>query len=125
MKKNVATLLVLSVTLLGTVGCEQLTHVVWPTAVTCAGPLAADLVSQVEVILAAGGSATEMSQAALNALDALASTYGPEAIICVVEHIISSSLAPTGYAASGSMQAEAARAQNFLNSHHINVLSTP
>jgi len=93
----------------------------WPAFVKCAAPISGALVSEVDVILAAGGDATELSAAAVAALEDLAVKYGPEALACVLGQLIDGWTAPASFQTAAEDSAKAARAQSFLNNHNVTV----
>lgn len=95
----------------------------WPALVTCAGPVSAGFVADVEAIISAGGDAQELTAEAVAALEQLAVKHGPELVACVLEQLIDSWLPSNGPAASQEAQAKAARAQGFLNDHGVTVRS--
>jgi len=101
--------------------CAAWQKVVWPSLVTCAGPVSSQLVQDIEAIIAQGGSAQELSAAAIDALEKLAAEHGATVVACIIEQLIDKWLAPSGIAASADAQAKAARAQNFLNDRGVTV----
>jgi hypothetical protein len=120
MKRKLALALLM---LLALSDCVAWQKVVWPSLVTCAGPVSSQLVQDIEAILAQGGSAQELSDAAVDALEKLAAENGATLVACVIEQLIDKWLAPNGIAASADAQAKAARAQNFLNDRGVTVRS--
>lgn len=100
--------------------CGTLANVVWPTTVTCAGPVASELVAQIEAILMQGGG-TNIGDEAIAALEKLAQEHGPQLVSCIVEQLIDAWMRPTGEAASPKNSDAAARGQDFLNRKGVTV----
>lgn len=100
--------------------CGTLGSVVWPTTVTCAGPVANDLVEQIKAILMKGGGAN-IGDEAIAALEKLAQAHGAELVSCIVEQLIDAWMKPTGEQAPAANSNAAARGQDFLNRKGVTV----
>lgn len=100
--------------------CGALSSVVWPTTVTCAGPVASELVAQIKAILMQGGGAN-IGDEAIAALEKLAQEHGPQLVSCIVEQLIDAWMRPTGEQAPVANSNAAARAQDFLNRKGVTV----
>lgn len=103
--------------------CSSAKPIDWPAVVRCAGPVAGQLVEDVERIISEGGVGADLGTAAIAELEALAGKYGAPTIVCILEQLIESWMAPTGAPASGDDRDKAARAQGFLNAHEIDVVT--
>jgi hypothetical protein len=115
--------LVLVLALSACSNCGTMQSVVWPTTVTCAGPVASELVAQVEAILMKGDG-TNIGDEAIAALEKLAREHGAQMVSCIVEQLINSWMKPTGEAAPTVQSNAAARAQDFLNRKGVTVQSS-
>lgn len=117
--KSLSVFLVLAISACSS-NCGTLANVVWPTTVTCAGPVASELVSQIEAILMQGGG-TNIGDEAIAALEKLAQEHGAQLVSCVVEQLIDAWMRPTGEAAPSKNADAAARGQDFLNRKGVTV----
>ena len=95
-------------------GCSALTHVIWPTAVACAGSISGTLVTEVEALLA--GPSDPTSQ-----LEQFGLTYGADTIICILQQIVATyGQQPTASSMYGdAADIRAVRARAFLAAKHI------
>lgn len=100
--------------------CGTLGSIVWPTTVTCAGPVASELVAQIKAILMQGGG-TNIGDEAIAALEKIAQEHGPQLVSCIVEQLIDAWMRPTGAEAPKASSDAAARAQDFLNRKGVTV----
>lgn len=105
--------------LLAAPSCSTLKDVIWPTTVKCLTTPATALVADVRRIVEQDGLDAVFSPAAVDALEDLARSYGPEAVVCVIKELIDAYTAPTGMQAPPDRLAAARRAQDFLNEHDI------
>lgn len=100
-------------------GCTPLRDVIWPTAVKCLSAPAEALVDGVKDIVARDGFDNVFSGDSLSMLEDLARSYGPEAVVCVLQALLDKYTAPTGMAAPPENLARARRIQDFLNERSI------
>jgi hypothetical protein len=112
--------LALGLALTASLNCAAWQKVIWPATVTCAGPVAGELVKQIEAILMQGGG-TDIGADAVAALEQLASQYGADTIACIVEQLIEGWLRPTGAVPPTPESDAAARGQSFLNQKGVQV----
>ena len=99
--------------------CTPLRDVIWPTTVKCLTTPASALVAEVRTIVERDGLDAVFSAASVDALEDLARSYGPEAVVCVIKELIDAYTAPTGMQAPPDRLAAARRAQDFLNERDI------
>lgn len=120
--KSLALFLTLALTACSS-NCGTLPSVVWPTTVTCAGPVANELVAQIEAILMQG-TGVNIGEEAIAALEKIAAEHGAQLVSCIVEQLINGWMKPTGEQAPTVKSDAAARAQDFLNRKGVTVQSS-
>ena len=70
------------------VSCSQLTHVVWPATLKCAGLVTGSIVTEIDKIVTAGTDSMSSD------LEGLAVTDGASIVACVLQQLLASYTAP-------------------------------
>jgi hypothetical protein len=108
---SITKLVTAMVTVMMTLACGALQHVIWPQVASCAGTVTGPLVDVVDQLVTQGPADWDKS------LEALAAQYTPELMVCVLRQLLPPAHVSNARAVIMFPSPRVERIEGFLSSH--------
>jgi hypothetical protein len=107
---------------LSAISCTNIQAFVWPSAVRCEAAPPVRIVVACDEVLRRDGLAGELSSDAVTTLEDIARDTSADSVVCALVQLREAYKNPPDGAPSLAYLARAARAQDFLDGHHIAIV---